>query len=453
MRFADAVRYLTQRPDLERGIPGSTLSLAGIRALLGALGRPDQRYPSVLIAGTKGKGSTAAMIERSLRSAGYRTGLYTQPDLHTIRERVRIDGQPISAEDFSDGIEVVRAATERATATSTYTTYELMTAAALDRFSRHAVDVAVIEVGLGGRMDATNAVAASVSALTSISLDHTQILGNTVAAIAREKADIIKQGQPIVSAPQPPEALAVIREMAAERGARLIVADDGARWQEFPSDHWNLITGAGRLDDVRLSLRGGFQRINAAVATTALLALPEVAGFSLELGAIRTGLEDTDWPGRFEMVAIDPLIIVDGAHNVESAQRLREALAEELPGRRPIYVLGIAADKDIGGIVRALCSPSTGARTAPAPRLVIATASRHPRAAAAETIATAVRETGTETTVAETLHNAIRQARREAAVEGVVLVTGSLHLVAEAREHLGLAEPSGEQAFDPWATP
>ncbi|MBI2317809.1 MAG: bifunctional folylpolyglutamate synthase/dihydrofolate synthase, partial [Betaproteobacteria bacterium] len=264
-RFAEAVRYLTMRPDLERGVPGSTLSLEGIRIRLDAMDHPDDRYPSVLIAGSKGKGSTAAMIERGLRAAGYRTGLYTQPDLHTIRERVRIDGEPIDTYDFSDGIEVVRAAADRAGRSSAFTTYELLTAMALERFATHHVDVAVLEVGLGGRLDATNVVAATISVLTSISLDHTRILGDTVAAIAREKADIIKVGRPVISAPQPPEAMAVIREKAAERSAPLVVAaGTGAHWQDFPRECWNLLSEAGRLDGVRLSLRGGFQRINGA---------------------------------------------------------------------------------------------------------------------------------------------------------------------------------------------
>lgn len=450
--FADTLRYLAGRPDLERGRPGSTLSLDGIRILLDRLGHPDRRFPSILVAGTKGKGSTSAMIERGLRASGYRTGLYTQPDLHTIRERVRFDGETIAAEEFIEGIAAVREAAQETGANQpTFTTYEIMTAMALERFAARAVDVAVIEVGLGGRLDATNAVEAMVAVLTSISLDHTQILGNTVAAIAREKADIIKAGRPCVSAPQPPDAMAVIREIAAARDAELLIAQGtGAGWERTERDAWTLLTQRGRLENVRLSLRGAFQRINAAVAATALNAFGAESGRPIELDAIRAGLESTTWPGRFELVTTEPLTLVDGAHNVDSAGRLSEALAEEYPDHRPIYVVGIASDKDIPGIIHALSSRTGSANAAAAPIRIIATAARHPRAARPETIADAARSAGVDVSIAGSVREALNIARASAHDREIVVVTGSLHAVAEAREALGLAEASDELPFDPW---
>jgi dihydrofolate synthase/folylpolyglutamate synthase len=310
-------------------------------------------------------------------------------------------------------------------------------------------------VGLGGRLDATNVVEADVSVIASISLDHTQILGDTLTAIAREKADIIKYGRPCVSAPQSAEALAVIWETAATRHAPLHIVDgSGAAWEHSPEGRWDLLLDGERLDDLQLSLRGGFQRINAGLAATALAALSRTSpplSRPITLEAIRSGLEAAEWPGRFEVGATSPLVLLDGAHNVESAIRLREALHEEYPGRRPIYVLGIARDKDVEGIVKALCGPA-GADLAPAPGLVVATASNNPRAADPDVIAELVEGLGVPPGTASTVATALVRAQAAAGVGDMVVATGSLHVVAEAREALGLAESSGEDAFNPWMT-
>jgi dihydrofolate synthase/folylpolyglutamate synthase len=330
------------------------------------------------------------------------------------------------------------------------TVYEMVTAFALHWFAVERVDVAVLEVGLGGRLDATNIVDAAVSVLTSISLDHTHVLGDTLEAIAREKADIIKRGHPCVSAPQPDEAMAVIRRVARERDARLYVGgSEGARWRKRADGGWDLDTDMGPLHNVRLALRGGFQRINAAVAVVALEALASQGVARLNLDGRRAGLEAVQWAGRFELVPGEPSVILDGAHNVESACRLREAFEEERPGRTPVLVLGIAADKDIPGIVGALCS----AGKSPGPGLVVATRADHPRAAAAEAIAGAVQDRGVPVVVAPRVSEALAVALQRAEPTDDVVVTGSLHVVAEAREALGLAQASGERALDPWAIP
>ncbi|HEY3117347.1 MAG TPA: folylpolyglutamate synthase/dihydrofolate synthase family protein [Chloroflexota bacterium] len=461
--YAEALRYLFGQPDMERGTAGpAPLGLEGIRALLEVLGQPDTRYPSILIAGTKGKGSTAAMIERALRAAGYRTGLYTQPHLHTMRERIRIDGAPISQDELVEVLmKVPRAAPspqpsprERGSLTTAlspqfsvlgpqFTAYEITTAMALQHFADQAVDVAVLEVGLGGRLDATNAVDAALAVLTSISLDHTQILGDTVEAIAREKADIIKPNRVCATVPQPSEAMAVIRAAAASRSARLIeVGQVGPHWDPRSDGGWDLLTARGRLSEVHLSLRGGFQRINAALAVAALEALDAEGIAAVPPGAVRVGLENTCWPGRFEIVG---QIVIDGAHNVESAQRLNEALSEEF-GDRPLrYVVGIATDKDISGILRALSSARV--------REVIATQSAHPRAASAYDIGATANLLGNLVSIASSVAEALDLAKEHSAEDELIVVTGSLHVVAEAREALGLAEPSDERAFDPWMIP
>ena len=456
--FARALSYLTGHSDMERGdrLP-SELNLDRTRFLLDALGRPDQRYPSILIAGTKGKGSTAAMIERGLRAAGYRTGLYTQPHLHTIRERVRLDGTPIEPEDFAEGLEHLRGIAESGgPSAGRFTAYELMTTMALERFARHDIDLAVIEVGLGGRLDATNAIDATVSVLTSISLDHTQILGHTLGAIAREKADIIKVGRPCVSAPQHLEAMEVISGMAATRAAPLLVAGrNGARWEQTPIGGWDLLVEENRLTQLHPSLKGGFQRINSAVAATALTAFANEASLRFDHGALRVAVEQTEWAGRFETASTAPPTVLDGAHNVESVQRLREALAEEYPGLQPIYVIGVPSDKDVAGIIHTLCAPAVsgafGAAVAPPPTMVICTAARHPRATSPQALAALVGTAGIRALVVPDVFPALEAAARQFQPGNVIVATGSLHVVAEAREGLGLAEPSGEDAFNPWA--
>jgi dihydrofolate synthase/folylpolyglutamate synthase len=358
--FAEALGYIGSFVDLERsGLAGESLGLARMRRILAALGEPSAAYRSVLIAGTNGKGSTAAMIERGLRASGYRTGLYTQPHLHSLRERVRLDGDLISQDGFAAAMHRVRAAVEATAKTGVPTTaYEVVTALALCAFQERAVEAAVLEIGLGGRLDAVNCVEADLAVITPIDLDHTQVLGNTVEAIAREKADVIKHGRPAVLAPQPLEAMRVLRATAAVRGSPLRVAlKDGARWGE-PPRQWDLLMEDGtRIERLAPSLRGGFQRVNIAVAATALAALQEGSLSRVTAEAIREAIERATWPGRFEVVEGPPTVILDGAHNVAAASALREALDEIFPGTRRVFVLGVAGDKDVDGIVARLLEP------------------------------------------------------------------------------------------------
>ncbi len=439
MDYLEALRYLSERSGYDRGFVANPFEREGIGLertawILRAVGNPERRYPSVHIAGTKGKGSTAACLASVLAAAGYRVGLYTSPHLHTFRERIQIAGRPIDPELFAD------LTAELATANAALlaerpdwgeaTAFELATALALLAFARAAVDVAVVEVGLGGRLDATNVLLPEVAAITSISYDHTQILGNTLAEIAREKAGIIKPGRPVVSAPQPSEAEAVIARLAVERGAALLRGGRDWTVEGIPA-RFSFRGPGGGLRNLRLALRGAHQVENAGVALAVVQLLRE-RGLSIPEAAVRSGLAEVWWPGRLEVLRERPLVVVDGAHNVDSAERLAQALRAEFTWRRLVVILGIARDKDIPGIVRAL---------APLADEVIAVASHSPRAAAPERILAAVGEVMPNIPAHATgsVAAALHAARGRAQPDDLILLTGSLYAVAEARETLGLA--------------
>ena len=445
MDYLEALRYLSERSGYDRGFVANPFEREGVGLertawLLRALGNPERRYPSVHIAGTKGKGSTAACLASILATAGYRVGLYTSPHLHTFRERIQIAGRPIDPDLFAQ-LMAELAATNAALAAERpdwgeATAFELATALALLAFAHAEVDVAVVEVGLGGRLDATNVLLSEVAAITSISYDHTQILGNTLAEIAREKAGIIKPGRPVVSAPQPPEATEVIVRTAAERDAPLLLG--GRDWAvEGTPARFSYRGPGGELRDLRLALRGAHQVENAGVALAVVQLLGE-RRFSISEQAMWSGLAQVRWPGRLEVLRQRPLVVADGAHNVDSAERLAQALRAEFTWRRLILILGIARDKDIPGIVRAL---------APLADEVMAVASHSPRAATPERILAAVGEIAPDVPAraAGSVAAALDDVLGHAGPEDLILVTGSLYAVAEAREALGLAQADPQE--------
>ncbi|GBD16026.1 Folylpolyglutamate synthase [bacterium HR26] len=445
MDYLEALRYLSERSGYDRGFVANPFEREGIGLertawVLRALGNPERRYPSVHIAGTKGKGSTAACLASILGAAGYRVGLYTSPHLHTFRERIQIAGRPIDPELFAELTAELAAANTALVAErpdwGEATAFELATALALLAFARAEVDVAVVEVGLGGRLDATNVLLPEVAAITSISYDHTQILGNTLAEIAGEKAGIIKPGRPVVSAPQRPEAEAVIARAAAERGVPLLLG--GRDWVvEGAPARFSYRGPGGELRNLRLALRGAHQVENAGVALAVVQLLRE-RGLSIPEPAVRRGLAEVQWPGRLEVLRERPLVIADGAHNVDSAERLAQALRAEFAWRRFILILGIARDKDIPGIVRAL---------APLANQVVAVASHSPRAARPERILSAASELQPPVPAQEagSVAAALATALGHAGPEDLILVTGSLYAVAEAREALGLAQADPQE--------
>ena len=440
MDYLEALRYLSERSGYDRGFVANPFEQEGVGLertawILRAVGHPERRYPAVHIAGTKGKGSTAACLASVLAASGYRVGLYTSPHLHTFRERVQIAGQPIAPSLFAALMaELAVANAELAAERSELggaTAFELATALAFLAFARQGIDVAVVEVGLGGRLDATNVLEPAVAAITSISYDHMQILGSTLAEIAREKAGIIKPGRPVVSAPQRPEAEAVIVRTAAERGASLWLG--GRDWAVEGGAAWFSFRGpGGDVRGLRLGLRGAHQVENAGVALAVTQLLAQ-RGFPVPEEAIRRGLAEVRWPGRLEVARESPLVVVDGAHNVDSAERLARAMSEEFRWRRLTLILGIARDKDIPGIVRALL---------PLADEVVAVASHSPRAARPEQILAVVAELRESLPAREagSVAAALDEALAGAQPDDLVLVTGSLYVVAEAREALGLAQ-------------
>ena len=424
--------------------------LARIEALLSRLGDPHTSRPTVHIAGTKGKGSTAAMCTSVLSSQGYRTGLFTSPHLHTFRERISLDGEPVSEIEFSDLVQEVWPDLEGVSAKGGHgevTMFEALTAMAFCHFRRRA-DVQVIEVGLGGRLDTTNLVTPTVCAITSLSLDHTSILGNTIESIASEKAGIIKPGVPVITAPQEARAMATIEDVCRDRGARLIKVGEEITWTPGTrGPQGQGFTLRGRLEEYQLSmpLLGSHQLENAATAVGVLEALTE-ADLPISRSAMARGFEGVSWPCRMEVLSASPLVVCDGAHNDHSAARLRESLHAYLDFCRAVLVVGISADKNLGPIVRELAT--IGADSTGKPARVIATRSRHPRSAPARAVAemfTSV-DNRLDVSVVEGVDRALSAAIDEAVSDAsgtgtLVLATGSLFVAAEAREALKGIEP------------
>jgi dihydrofolate synthase/folylpolyglutamate synthase len=438
--YSEALAYLNHFISYERQQPAKyspeTLSLDRVNRLLDRLERPERAYRSIHIAGTKGKGSTAAMIEACLRAAGYRTGLYTSPHLHTFRERVRVDGANISREDFAARVDAIQ---PHLAAVEGLTWFEIVTAIAFWHFAQAAIDIAVLEVGLGGRFDATNVVTPLVSVIASLSLDHVNLLGNTLEQIAFEKAGIIKPNVPVVSAPQISAALHVIEAVARERNAPLTVIGRDVAFekvamsltgQDFqianvPPGLSSSGTGADarplRAAIFNIPLLGSHQIINAATAITALRIAQE-CGLPIGDDAIRTGLFNVKWPGRLETLNRDPLLVVDGAHNGDSAQKLAQALREVFQYERWTLIIGISADKDIPAILDALL---------PIAAQVIVTRAHNVRAADVEVLAARTAERGKQPIIASNVNEAITIALQHSTP---IIVTGSLFTVADARE-------------------
>lgn len=393
--------------------------LERIEGLLDALGRPEQRYRLVQVGGTNGKGSVSAMLAAILRSAGHRVGLYTSPHLVSFRERIRVDGEPIPEDGVVDGVEALGTLVARFDAT----TFEATTALALDHFAREAVDVAVLEVGLGGRLDATTVGTPEVAVIARIDLDHQAVLGSTLGAITAEKAAIIRGGVAVCAA-QDPEAERVIVARAAAVGVPLLLegrdlsvsvarrGPDGQRL-DCAGPGWSL---AG----LELAMPGSFQPSNALLAVTAARALG--AGDA----AIRAGLARAWWPGRFQVLRrARGFLVLDGAHNPAGARALALSLRDVFGPTRVTFVLGVLADKDAAGIVAAL---------APLADRFVLVAPASSRAAAPEALRPLV-PAAARVEIAKSPVEALEVAGR-AATTPVVCVAGSLFLIGDVLRHL-----------------
>ncbi len=422
MTYAEAVRRLLALRGGEQ--TGMRPGLERIETLLVALGHPEQRYTLVQVGGTNGKGSVSAMLAAMLKAAGRRTGLYTSPHLVSFRERIRVNGEAISEDGVVDGVEALATLVARLDASM----FEAATALALDHFAREGVEIAVLEVGLGGRLDATTVGAPAATVITRIDLDHQAVLGSTLAEIAREKAALIRSGVAITSA-QAPEATSVLAARAAATRVPLLMA---GRDLHVTVEHSTLagqrISCAGpdwNLPDLDLALLGTFQPENAllAVAAARALGVPEAA--------VRAGLAVVQWPGRFHVIGTGPRLVLDGAHNVGGARALAASLAASFPRERPTFAIGIYRDKDVAGIL-AVLAPLAG-------RLIV-TAAANPRAAPPAMLAECVPAGAPSAEIAPTVREALAMLGATPR-PAVACVTGSLSMIGEALAHLGGDKP------------
>jgi dihydrofolate synthase/folylpolyglutamate synthase len=434
--YQDALDFLYSFVDYETSHqPRSPVNydLRRMDELLERLGNPHLAARSVHIAGTKGKGSTAAMVASVLIAAGYKTGLYTSPHLIDIRERIRVDGRLISKAEIIKLVARLKPEVEAVNSRATYgrlTTFEVLTALGFMYFADRRVDFQVVEVGLGGRLDATNVVRPEVCAISTLGLDHTDVLGDTLAQIASEKAGIIKPGIPVVSARLEAESAEVVEMFCRRNDDRLIkVGQDVTCSSHGDEDGFQSLEIKGRLGtyDVRLPLRGRFQQENAALAVGVLEVLAE-RGYKIEPGHIAEGLQKVRWPGRFQVIRRRPAVVVDGAHNPQAAHELRLAIEDFLAGRKAgsrVLVIGMSSDKDYKGVADELAALFDS---------VIATRSRHPRALEIDVLASEFARRGCRVETADSVAEALQRTVELAQRNSFVCTTGSLFIVGEALE-------------------
>lgn len=412
----------------------SRLGLSRMVDLLERLGRPQDELRFVHVAGTNGKGSVCAYVASVLQAAGYKVGLFTSPFILCFEERIRVNGENITGEELARAVAAVRPAAEAVEAdTGDHPTeFELMAAVAFEHFRAVGCDIVVLEVGLGGRLDATNVIDASeASVICRIGLDHTDLLGDTVAAIAGEKAGIVKPGCPVASWPQEREAMAIIEAVAAERGCELVVPDFSQLAVE-PLAGAALRRFSWQGQEFETRLLGSYQPFNAALALETVRVL-RGRGWDIPEEAEVAGIASARWPGRFEMVAASPLTIVDGGHNPQGAEALAASLADLLgeEGRGSVdFALGVLADKDYPAMVRAV---------APWARSFSVYAPTSPRALSADELAACVREVLGEEGRADDVPvrvcaeaaEALRAARAAAGSQGVAVAFGTLYAIAD----------------------
>jgi dihydrofolate synthase / folylpolyglutamate synthase len=466
MSYHDTIAYLDSFINYEKKTRypyKESFKLERIREFLGRIGNPHEGLRYIHVAGTKGKGSVCALTAYMLRQLGYRVGLYTSPHLSDVRERIRVlrpsgnategAGGAARGDDFEGMIpeEDLTRLTDRLRpeiaaygGESPYgqlSFFEVYTALAFLYFKEQAVDYAVLETGLGGRLDATNVVQPVIVGITSISYDHMNKLGNTLARIAAEKAGIVKLGtlsRAVVSAPQNAAARSVIRARCIQRGVRLYEVGTDITYKTVSSslfDQEFSVNGAfGLFDHMRINLLGGHQVVNAAVAIGLIAGLLKQAGKPVPMDALRAGLRDTRWPGRCEIVGEHPCIILDGAHNEASAAVLSQTISRFHPAGRVILVLGVSKDKDVAGI---------GKHLIPLAKQCVVTRADNPRALPPSDIVGRLKEYGAPDLFVETqcVSGALEAALRGAGKDDTIVVTGSLFIVGEARQLLARKAP------------
>ena len=402
---------------------GIKLGLDTMRQMLDGLDHPEKGFRTIHVAGTNGKGSVAAMLASILRRKGVRTGLYTSPHLVRFNERIVINGQPVSDQQVLQAYRRVRSA---ARPDREPTFFECTTAMALAEFARRNVEWAIVETGMGGRLDATNIISPALSVITNISLEHREYLGHTIRAIAYEKAGIIKPETPVVTGVRQPTAIAQVEAAATANHAPLYRLGKDFRVRRHPNGSFTYSGIDNTWKQIKTSLTGSHQAQNAALA----LAVCEVLGrIGLELPPeqIRAGLLQTRWPGRLEVVSTEPFVLLDGAHNLTAARNLASHLTSELSHRRITLVVGMLDDKPYRDMLQALV---------PTSQKVVVTRPKIGRGLPAETLLPVVRKMNPNVAVVADVGRALRQAIAETGPADAVVVAGSLYVVGEAKQAL-----------------
>jgi len=414
MNYNEALEYI-ESTKAYGIVPG----LDSIKELCKRLGNPQDKLKFVHIAGTNGKGSTLSFLSNILRCAGYRVGRYSSPSVFDYRERIQIGRRSITKTALCEGMELIKGICAEMTTAGLHhpTPFEIETALAFWYFEKMECDIVVLETGMGGLEDATNLITTTqVAVLASISMDHMQYLGKSLEQIAMQKAGIIKKGCTVVSLQQKPEAMAVVGKVAAEKGVSLIVADSteakhiryGVEKQRFDYGEWKKL---------EISLAGKFQIDNAVLAVEVIKALLE-KGFAVSETAMRKGLREATWPGRFQVIAKKPLFVVDGAHNEDAAQKLAESIEFYFTNKRIIYIMGILKDKDYDRVI-ALTEKY-------ADQIITVTPPENPRAMHAYELAQEIARVHPNVTAVDSLEEAVEMSYLLAGKEDVIISFGSL---------------------------
>ncbi len=436
MIYEEALQYLDSFTNYEKTAEWEypeALRLDRMRSLAKALGNPQNAYDSILIAGSKGKGSTAAILSSILRMEDLKVGLYTSPHLVSVRERIQVNGLPINEIRFVEAVLLIRRILDSYDWRKNPPTYfEVMTAIAFHYFEEMKVQVAVLEVGLGGLYDSTNIAQAKVVGITPVSLEHTDKLGKTVSKIAVQKCGVIKGREVVISSPQSSEVESVIQKTVEENDAQLLFVGKDIKVfeREFGEtfQHFDIRGASGNFFNLELRLLGKHQIENAVQAVALAKGLEQKTRFKISEAAIRQGVVDARWPGRLEKLSDDPKVILDGAHNPESMKKLVVALKRHFTFEKMITVLSVANDKDLEGMLAELLDEST---------YFIATQSQNPRALAARAVAESIKAHNKEVFVEEEPQAALDKALSLADPHDLILITGSLFLVGDIKKLKG----------------
>lgn len=433
--YSRSLRFLTSLNDFERSrivrYNTDNFNLDRMRLLLKKIGNPHESFRSVHIAGTKGKGSTCAMIASMLQASGYKVGMYTSPHLMDIRERIQIDGQMIPQAEFARLVRLIEPVVVKQKPMPTY--FDALTAIAFKYFAEQKIDIAIIETGLGGRLDSTNVITPEVTAITSISKDHMAQLGNTLGKIAAEKAGIFKAGIPAVSVIQDPEAEAVLKSVAEQVGAQLDICGKNIEFSyRFessrmlgPHNRICLTTPNSKFEHLAVPLMGEHQAINCGLALSVIDRL-KTRGFAINDSRVMEGLARTRIPGRMEMVNQMPRVMVDGAHNAASIDMMMRAIGQHIPYDSMVVIFGCCADKDIPGMLERV--------TAGADKVIFTKVDNVRTANPDELAARYIELYGKMAQVADSLEDALGIAYRAVTKEDLILVTGSFYLIGEAKK-------------------